>query len=706
MRDLSLLVVFFLIICHINAQEGRVLWSKPNIGDNLEAIPAVDAFGNVYILAGDKLYSYTASGEQRWNKSSRSAVGGDASSISVSMDNNRVYAPGIDGIRAFNAVDGTLIWSSKTFFSEKFGSVVCESIDGTTLYVGSGADHIGSETEYIYAINASTGDYLWRKAVDFSEWPECCRGFMAGCSIDTLGNVYLTGQNGVLYSFKDNRMAYTENWTFNLGTESRMPVAIDNKNGLIYACSNSSVIYKLDMSGFVLDSRNLEAGEVFAALVLSPDGQTIYVNAEDAKLHALSTLDFTEKWAYTFESWGSDPLVRDDGVVIVMGQVRGAARVCAIRDDITSGKLLWSSDKIMNRVMLNETNVNIGPEGNIYVHSGEGSPRALFAIEGNGKGLSVFSPWPKIMGNMQNNGKSSIVQEIKYTLDTHIIGNGSISVSSSEDGYNAGSLVTVTAMPAPGYKFDSWIGDLTGSLNPSIITMNGSKTITANFIPVNTTTTWYRIDDSDPAVSYTASWSNNISNPTYYLNTAKFTDDSEGAVSYNFIGSQAKIFILRTSDLTTTIAVTLDGVEQGEFTIEPGDEEIVEIYNSGFIPHGSHTISFVNRSPELTFDYLEYLGESTLGLPEGNGNGNSLFNCNIYPNPLVDNMLHIKIIGIQGVAKVLISDVNGRSLISQSFQTGDQKIIQMELSDLGKGIFFVKIVSEDHGSLVKKIILK
>jgi len=50
----------------------------------------------------------------------------------------------------------------------------------------------------------------------------------------------------------------------------------------------------------------------------------------------------------------------------------------------------------------------------------------------------------------------------------------------------AGTVVTLTAVPEPslavGYAFSSWSGAVSGSTNPVTLTMNGSKTVTANFI--------------------------------------------------------------------------------------------------------------------------------------------------------------------------------------------------------------------------------
>jgi uncharacterized repeat protein (TIGR02543 family) len=47
--------------------------------------------------------------------------------------------------------------------------------------------------------------------------------------------------------------------------------------------------------------------------------------------------------------------------------------------------------------------------------------------------------------------------------------------------YNAGSLVQLTANANTGYHFTGWSGDASGTANQTIITMNGNKSVTANF---------------------------------------------------------------------------------------------------------------------------------------------------------------------------------------------------------------------------------
>ena len=69
----------------------------------------------------------------------------------------------------------------------------------------------------------------------------------------------------------------------------------------------------------------------------------------------------------------------------------------------------------------------------------------------------------------------------QYSLSTTTIGSGSISLSPPGGVYDEGTSVTLTALPAAGYQFSGWSGDLSGNSNPSTITMDGDKTVTATF---------------------------------------------------------------------------------------------------------------------------------------------------------------------------------------------------------------------------------
>jgi uncharacterized repeat protein (TIGR02543 family) len=67
-----------------------------------------------------------------------------------------------------------------------------------------------------------------------------------------------------------------------------------------------------------------------------------------------------------------------------------------------------------------------------------------------------------------------------YTLAVNAV-NGTVTPTPSKVRHDDGETVTLQAMPNSGYVFSGWSGDATGTANPVTITMNGNKTVTANF---------------------------------------------------------------------------------------------------------------------------------------------------------------------------------------------------------------------------------
>jgi uncharacterized repeat protein (TIGR02543 family) len=67
-----------------------------------------------------------------------------------------------------------------------------------------------------------------------------------------------------------------------------------------------------------------------------------------------------------------------------------------------------------------------------------------------------------------------------FDLTASSAGNGGVTPTSGT--FDAGAVVTLTATPDPGFRFDAWSGDLTGSTNPGLLTMNGPKSVTAGFV--------------------------------------------------------------------------------------------------------------------------------------------------------------------------------------------------------------------------------
>jgi uncharacterized repeat protein (TIGR02543 family) len=72
---------------------------------------------------------------------------------------------------------------------------------------------------------------------------------------------------------------------------------------------------------------------------------------------------------------------------------------------------------------------------------------------------------------------------LTYQLSVSTSGSGSVTRQPNQSTYAPGAQVTLTANPSSGWNFVGWSGDLSGATNPALVTMNGNKTITANFAP-------------------------------------------------------------------------------------------------------------------------------------------------------------------------------------------------------------------------------
>jgi len=72
----------------------------------------------------------------------------------------------------------------------------------------------------------------------------------------------------------------------------------------------------------------------------------------------------------------------------------------------------------------------------------------------------------------------------EYTLTITKEGNGNVAKDPDQATYHYGDTVQLTATPDTGWTFSHWTGDATGNSNPTSITMNGNKAVTAHF------TTW------------------------------------------------------------------------------------------------------------------------------------------------------------------------------------------------------------------------
>jgi uncharacterized repeat protein (TIGR02543 family) len=129
--------------------------------------------------------------------------------------------------------------------------------------------------------------------------------------------------------------------------------------------------------------------------------------------------------------------------------------------------------------------VTIAPNKSTYLY---GDVVTLTAVANIGY---TFSGWSGDVSGINNpititmDGNKTVTATFtqnQYTLTVNVTGLGSVTVSPDRPTYVYGNIVTLTATPAPGYRFVQWMGDLTGSANPGQITIDGNKSVTAVFV--------------------------------------------------------------------------------------------------------------------------------------------------------------------------------------------------------------------------------
>ncbi len=240
----------------------------------------------------------------------------------------------------------------------------------------------------------------------------------------------------------------------------------------------------------------------------------------------------------------------------------------------------------------------------------------------------------------------------QYTLATNVNGSGSILLSPSGGVYNSGTEVTLTATPNNNWQFDGWSGDLSGSNNPTTITITSNKSVTANFseiggeiltydafyATINTGTTsttngdyngdgYANVDNQNGTY---VEWSNvNVNTAGSYNCTIRYASNSNRPGNVEVNGS---------------VATTLQGTSTGNFQTW-GTETVTFDLNAGnnTIRLTGTTSSSLGNIDQIT---LEYVGGNNNELLTNNNFNNGLSNWELYVNPGGDATYNIDNSGV------------------------------------------------------------
>ncbi|MFN2170923.1 MAG: InlB B-repeat-containing protein [Candidatus Promineifilaceae bacterium] len=170
-----------------------------------------------------------------------------------------------------------------------------------------------------------------------------------------------------------------------------------------------------------------------------------------------------------------------------------------------------------------------------------------------------------------------------YTLTVNTSGNGSVTKSLDQETYPAGTIVTLTAEPDEGWQFDSWSGNLTGNTNPTTITMDANKTVTATFseIPPGTYTLTVTTEGNGTVIkspnqaSYTAG---TVVTLTPVPNTdwvfTGWSGDATGTTTPLQVTMNSNMSIKAT--FTETFELNTDVIGLGQVIVTPDQERYID----------------------------------------------------------------------------------------------------------------------------------
>ncbi len=219
--------------------------------------------------------------------------------------------------------------------------------------------------------------------------------------------------------------------------------------------------------------------------------------------------------SWTLQGSGSPTLLIDNGV----GNVTGESQVTVNPSVTTTYTLLAvnSGGTVSSTAVVTVTGTSTqhtlslsGSNGSVKVN---GTPQSLPYSGSFPDGTSVsveavpdsgyqFSGWSGALSGSTNptsitmNGDKSVTATFSVAGGTsHSLSvtgsNGSVKVNGTAQSlpysgsFPDGTSVSVEAVPDSGYQFSGWSGALSGSTNPTSITMNGDKSVSASFTVVS-----------------------------------------------------------------------------------------------------------------------------------------------------------------------------------------------------------------------------
>jgi len=266
--------------------------------------------------------------------------------------------------------------------------------------------------------------------------------------------------------------------------------------------------------------------------------------------------------------------------------------------------------------------VNLNPAGGIYTRN---TRVTLTATPSPGYGFSHWSgdissvnPSVTVAMNEDKNVTANFVEGNPLTIFINPEGSGTVNLDPEGGKYITNTQVTLTAAASSGYRFSHWSGDISGTDSTATITMDPSRSVTANFVRVHSLN-----------VIKKPGGAGNVSlSPTggYYVRGTKVTLTAAPFSGYQFSywsgdvsGTSQTVTVTMDSDMTITanfvriytLSVTADPDNGGSVILSPGGDSYISgtevtltaVSSSGYqFSHWSGDISSTSSTTTVIMD--------------------------------------------------------------------------------------------------------
>jgi hypothetical protein len=214
-----------------------------------------------------------------------------------------------------------------------------------------------------------------------------------------------------------------------------------------------------------------------------------------------------------------------------------------------------------------------------------------------------------------------------YTLTINVVGIGNVNLNSTGP-YHYGDVVLLTAVPAPGWFFQAWGGNLSGSDNPTKLVITDNMSVTATFIENVHTLTVNVVGNGVVDLNNTG--------PYHYGDAVLLTAFPEAGWSFlrwsgNIVGPANPATLLITGNMSVTATFTQNTYT---FTVNVVGNGVVNLNNTGPYDFGDVILLTAVPAAHWSFDHwsgnLFGSANPTTIVINGNKTVTANFNQNVY----------------------------------------------------------------------------